>query len=166
MKEIYKMTGKTLQHAIEMEKQLNIRLKKEKNPFHLKYATIWTLTENNKLERIMAGRDIYTLLENKNAKIKLTNKKSFGIITCGWAAPIDNMKNNEDFPRPSEHPERIRVRLVVCADYNGVASVMRFQNKKNEIVTDEGQAKGSLADAINKLMEEIITAQINKIKQA
>jgi hypothetical protein len=74
----------------------------------------------------------------------------FGVVTTGWAAPL-----NEDGgidSAPSEHAERRRVRLMVVASREDVVSVLRFKDEPDAIITDEGKATGSLADAIQQFV--------------
>jgi hypothetical protein len=42
------------------------------------------------------------------------------------------------------------VRLTVLVANSGVASVLRFADEPEEVVTDPGSATGSLAEAINR----------------
>jgi hypothetical protein len=49
------------------------------------------------------------------------------------------------------------VRLVVVVGDAGVGSVLRFADTPEEIVTDPGNAKGSLADAVERLWRDAIT---------
>ncbi|MBJ7398596.1 MAG: hypothetical protein JHD29_07560, partial [Ilumatobacteraceae bacterium] len=62
-------------------------------------------------------------------------------------------ETSEDIP-PSQHPLRRRVRLVVAVCDKGVASVLRFADTPNDIVTDAGAARGSLADAVKDLWND------------
>jgi hypothetical protein len=78
------------------------------------------------------------------------------VLTCGWAAPV-NDEEDDDMP-PSAHPRRRRVRLIVVVSDAGVGSVLRFADAPDEIVTDPGNAKGSLADAVEHLWRDAITA--------
>ena len=74
------------------------------------------------------------------------------VLTCGWAAPIrDEDDDNETSVPPSQHPERRRVRLVVVVGDCGVGSVLRFADTPNDVVTDAGAARGSLADAVTNM---------------
>ena len=66
--------------------------------------------------------------------------------------------DDSDIP-PSQHKKRRRIRLAVGASVTGVASVLRFQDNPNEIVTDENKAKGSLADAVWDLLKEKLRAE-------
>ena len=90
--------------------------------------------------------DVYELLESPtNAVVRAFDAAV--VLTTGWAAPI----GDADDTAPSAHPERRRVRLVVVVCDEGVASVLRFADEPDEIVTDAGSARGSLADAVAHL---------------
>lgn len=70
------------------------------------------------------------------------------VVTTGWAAPLPTSPG--EVQRPSRHPERRRVRLVVVVDDSGVGSVLRFSDDPDApITTDEG--RGELADALHDL---------------
>jgi hypothetical protein len=43
------------------------------------------------------------------------------------------------------------VRLFIVASRKGVASVLRFRDDPENPITDDGQARGSLADAVQQL---------------
>ncbi|MFM8942775.1 MAG: hypothetical protein ACKOH5_05195 [Acidimicrobiaceae bacterium] len=98
--------------------------------------------------------DVYELLDAPSSAIARMFDAAV-VLTCGWAAPIDRDESpaNEDSTEvpPSQHPQRRRVRLVVSVCDNGVASVLRFADTPDDIVTDAGSARGSLADAVNNL---------------
>jgi hypothetical protein len=90
--------------------------------------------------------DVYELLESPtNAVVRAFDAAV--VLTTGWAAPI----GDADDTAPSEHPQRRRVRLVVVVCDEGVASVLRFADEPEEIITDAGSARGSLADAVAHL---------------
>lgn len=65
------------------------------------------------------------------------------MVVTGYASPICD--ENE---RPSQHPDRIRIRLVVCIGLDGFATIMRRADKPHEPedMGDEGQ--GSMRDAL------------------
>lgn len=89
--------------------------------------------------------DVYRLLNEPASALA----RSFGaaaIVTTGWAAPLDD--NGEASCMPSEHAQRRRVRLTVLVSNEGTASVLRFADTPDEVVTDPGSATGSLAEAI------------------
>ena len=101
--------------------------------------------------------DVYELLDAPSSAIARMFDAAV-VLTCGWAAPIDRDENPADEDSgevpPSQHPQRRRVRLVVSVCDNGVASVLRFADTPDDIVTDAGSARGSLADAVNNLWRD------------
>lgn len=120
-------------------------------PFELGEARLYgvSLTEGEAdLTFISAHEDIYELLDRPSDIAKKFDY--IGVVTTGWAAPLND--NGEVDGAPSEHALRRRVRLVITANRDGVASVLRFADEPDEVVTDPGQATGSLADAIHKFV--------------
>lgn len=98
-----------------------------------------------------SNRDVYDLLEGDDVAQVLDTHSYLGIITCGWAAPIT--KNKELKKAPSKHPDRRRVRLMLVANKSEVFSVLRFEDNPDEVITDDGKATGSLADALIKAIK-------------
>jgi len=96
--------------------------------------------------------DVYELLEAQTSAIVRMFDAAV-VLTCGWAAPIrdDDEEDEESSTPPSQHPERRRVRLVVVVGDCGVGSVLRFADTPNDVVTDAGAARGSLADAVTNM---------------
>ena len=106
--------------------------------------------------------DVYELIDAPTSAIVRMFDAAV-VLTCGWAAPIDRSHESDDDDDdddddnahekvpPSQHPQRRRVRLVVVVGDQGVGSVLRFADTPNEIVTDAGSARGSLADAVTNL---------------
>lgn len=101
--------------------------------------------------------DVYELLESRGSAIARMFDAA-AVLTCGWAAPVDD--GDEDDLPPSVHPRRRRVRLVVVVSDTGVGSVLRFADTPDDIVTDPGNAKGSLADAVARLWRDEVTPSI------
>jgi hypothetical protein len=102
--------------------------------------------------------DVYELLDAPSSAIARMFDVAV-VLTCGWAAPIarqdhDDQDASDDTVPPSQHPQRRRVRLVVVVCDDGVASVLRFADTPDDIVTDAGSARGSLADAVNNLWRD------------
>ena len=105
--------------------------------------------------------DVYELLDAPSSAIARMFDAAV-VLTCGWAAPIsrqdhddhDDHETTDDEVPPSQHPQRRRVRLVVVVCDDGVASVLRFADTPDDIVTDAGSARGSLADAVNNLWRD------------
>jgi hypothetical protein len=94
-----------------------------------------------------ASGDVYELLDTTMVADALQAYGYASVITCGWAAPLtDDAETNE--VAPSKHPKRRRVRLVLVTNGIGIASVLRFSDTQDETMVDEGQATGSLADAL------------------
>lgn len=141
----------TLKEAIKIEKQINTKLSRKKDPFAPAKASLWILNDNNKVKSVKENNDVYDLLDDFDTLETVKDCASFTILTSGWAAPINETDENNP---PSEHPEKRRVRLIVHATEFGVASVMRFKDDANEIVTDDGNARGSLAEAVMDLMDK------------
>ena len=96
--------------------------------------------------------DIYRLIDSVE-KSTVQGFDALGLVTCGWAAPIAQGQTEPDVA-PSEHAQRRRVRLFACVTRNGMASVLRFQDDAENVITDEGQASGPLADAVLALFED------------
>lgn len=94
--------------------------------------------------------DVYEMLDSVEAQAVALMSDAVVVRTCGWASPISQDDEYADM-RPSEHPERRRVRLLVCANGTDTASVLRFTDDWDNPVFDEGQATGSLADAVQSL---------------
>lgn len=141
----------TLKEAIKIEKQINTKLSRKKDPFAPAKASLWILNDNNKVKSVKENNDVYDLLDDFDTLETVKDCASFTILTSGWAAPINETDENNP---PSEHPEKRRVRLIVHATEFGVASVMRFKDDASEIVTDDGNARGSLAEAVMDLMDK------------
>ena len=104
-------------------------------------------------ELVAEHGDVYDLLDNPISTVVAQLSDSVIVRTCGWAAPIDreNGETDDNEVAPSKHPLRRRVRLLVCANAYETASVIRFSDDWDNPVYDEGQAVGSLADAVRSL---------------
>ena len=97
---------------------------------------------------IMEHGDIYEMLENPVASAIAIASDSVVVSTCGWACPNND---GEQFIPPSQHAERRRVSLLICANSTETASVIRFSDDWENPVYDEGEAVGLLADAVKML---------------
>lgn len=98
------------------------------------------------VQKIGDDKDLYEMLSPMHA-ILGADYDAFGVVTTGWAAPSVNGKDGG--VAPSEHPERVRVRLFSFCDMEGrLTSSLRFANKEGEVTYDENQARGSLRDAM------------------
>jgi hypothetical protein len=94
-----------------------------------------------------ASGDVYELLDTTMVADALQAYGYAAVITCGWAAPLADDDENTEV-EPSKHPKRRRVRLVLVTDGISITSVLRFSDTQDEKMVDEGQATGSLADAL------------------
>ncbi|NDG19525.1 MAG: hypothetical protein EB117_14805 [Betaproteobacteria bacterium] len=108
-------------------------------------SSIWVLNATGEMTCRKLYGDVYDLLDSPETLAAIKGEEFFGVLTSGWAAPIEEC--NEDTP-PSKAKERRRVRLFVSATDDGAISVLRFKDNPDETVIDEGTAKGSLADAV------------------
>jgi hypothetical protein len=107
---------------------------------------------------IVNSPDIYSALDLAAAKTP-ADANALAIITCGWAAPTDDDETSVEVA-PSLHPKRQRVCLVVTThlDTGETVSALRFANKRGTVI-DYGQARGTLADAVAQVGNDIRTAR-------
>lgn len=151
------MKSTTLKTAVFVEEKIDKICQDYADPYNLEFASIWTMTTKGDMVCRSNGLDIYDLLESPQTLEKVKDAEFFAVLTCGWAAPISEVENDI---MPSKSKQRRRVRLMVCADYTGVASVLRFSDKPNEIVTDDGAAAGSLADSVKNLYTQKVALEL------
>lgn len=130
-----------------------------KNGWNEKRAKFYTVNVDElgdvSVEFASENGDVYELLENPLVKTlaRTPSTQFIALLTCGWAAPLATDDDDDEQVAPSQHAQRRRVRLVVVASKNSVASVLRFQDDDENTVTDEGKARGSLADAVKSLFQ-------------
>jgi len=117
------------------------------------FAIVFSPNNALTLKEITSNGDVYELLNDKRSITALAKHDKVLVATCGWASPVGDDDDDNDLP-PSVHPKRRRVRLSCCLSDEGVASVLRFSDTPDETITDEGKARGSLADALNKLRKK------------
>ena len=148
----------TVEVATIVENKLNDLLEHPSQgvsePFSLPQSRLYgvIIKEDEANLKLLASRnDVYEMLSDKS--VKGTTKFDYlGIVTTGWAAPLN--KEGQAEGAPSEHPNRRRVRLMIVANHEGMASVIRFQDDPENTVTDAGDAEGSLADAVKEFLSE------------
>lgn len=135
--------------SVGVEKQLHAML----DSFELSGARLYGINVSQSTQHevtlcfLAQHADVYELLDAPASAIARMFDGA-AIVTTGWAAPLGPNGTVEGMP--SEHALRRRVRLVVSVADNGVASVLRFADEPNDVVTDPGSATGSLAEAINR----------------
>lgn len=114
------------------------------DPYHLAAAELYAVDHTGKAAKIDQHPDVYELISRNVGEIP-NDATALVVISTGWAAPIT------DGIAPSEHAERVRVRLTVYVPRDASpVSVIMFANGR-ETVTDENTATGTLADAIASL---------------
>jgi hypothetical protein len=145
--------------AIKAEAQLNSIHNDHRENYNLPHASLWVLNDLGNMVCRQTNPDVYELLSDDYTIRMVEGYDFFAILTCGWAAPL----SDDDYVVPSKSKNRRRVRLMVGADYNGVASVLRFEDTPDEIVCDAGQAQGSLADAVMGLFKDKQKAEAEKL---
>ncbi len=120
--------------------------------YKLEAAELWAIKNDDTYKLLCTHPDIYTILESE---FVLYDYKAILVHTTGWAAPIP-LDHSINVP-PSQNPERRRIALVCCVgDGDSVvdsASAFAFEDETN-IVTDSGDATGSLAEALTKFWQK------------
>lgn len=96
---------------------------------------------------LASGGDPYSVLADTPKPSKIT---AMALLVTGWASP----HNGDDDVRPSQHPERIRIRLVTAVGYDGFATVMRRADKPNEVEEMGSEGTGALRDALADWWEQ------------
>jgi hypothetical protein len=119
----------------------------------LLFAVDYVRGEVPAIQKVAQHEDIYMMLEDISNAVKLWNigYNGFAVVTTGWAAPIRG-DDDEDEIAPSKHPERRRVRLMSMSHSGKMGSSIRFTDEES-VTYDEGNAKGSLASAMEDLHE-------------
>lgn len=117
---------------------------KEDTPFSLAGAMVFGINEGQEPRLLDIQTDAYDLLEiNPISSIVLAEFTTIALVTTGWASPLG--ENGEVEGKPSEHPQRKRVRLVLAGSPDGIGSAINFED--GEVITDTGNATGALNDA-------------------
>ena len=138
-----------MQIAVHTEQRLHTSI----DSFELPAARLYGVNLGDALEPrpapcyLSQHPDVYELLEAPNSALARMFDAA-AIVTTGWAAPLD--ENGNVSGAPSRHAQRRRVRLTVLVANSGVASVLRFADDPDNVVTDPGSATGSLAEAITR----------------
>jgi hypothetical protein len=73
------------------------------------------------------------------------------LVMVGYASP-----HNPESPnvRPSQHPERMRVRIVTMKTIDGFANIMRREDDPDEFQDLGGDGVGAICDALNEWWEQ------------
>jgi hypothetical protein len=105
-------------------------------------AELYGVTDKEQFVKIASAKDVYALLE---ITYSLPHNKyiALAIHVTGLASPFD-----EDDPTPpSEREDSRRVSLITITTEEGMGSALAFSDTE-EIITDEGEASGGLAEAL------------------
>lgn len=103
-------------------------------------------------KNICNGPDIYQLIDNIVDDRLGSVYDYLGLITYGWAAPLNS--EGETDSAPSAHPDRKRVRLLIVTskEQAGIlGTVLLFVNTEEEPVFDYGNANGPLSDVLSQI---------------
>lgn len=124
-------------------------IKKSKGGFSLDSAVVSAIIQEQDgliVEELVTHPDVYDGLFH--AGLGASNPLAIGmaVVSTGWAAPLG--ADGEPDGMPSQHAERRRVRLTAISTNNGQASLIEFADDEGEYIIDEGQATGSLAEAL------------------
>lgn len=142
----------TIQQVAEkVEAEMHNELKGWDDPFTLSGAQIYG-TDGETLTFVSEHADIYDMLESKKS-LPAKDSPFVVVVTTGWGAPL-NAETGECDGAPSQHPERRRLRLTIVANATETYSIIRFKDAPDDIIGDDGQATGSLNDAIRRFVGE------------
>jgi hypothetical protein len=133
----------------------------EGDNFSMKQAKAFAVEVGGTIRTIGTHGDVYELLESLAGSKLLATDIAVGVETCGWASPIKEGVDDDEQVPPSQHPDRRRVRLVslVTRKYD-MASAMGFADTPDEVITDAGTARGSLAEELmNTVMTMVVASK-------
>lgn len=150
------MRIETDRNRTEIATTIHEQMTKDRPTFELRDAGIFAIVdrggEDYEIVELVRQGDVYEAI----AEVQQSDYDYDGITvgyaveTTGWAAPLND--DDEGDTAPSEHPGRRRVRLTAIHLTNvGAASVLEFADDPGELITDVGQATGSLAVALSTL---------------
>jgi|SanBayMetagenome_1026888.scaffolds.fasta_scaffold53948_2 hypothetical protein len=131
----------------------------EGDNFAMKKAKAFAVEVGGTIRTIGTHGDVYELLEELTGRKLLTTDIAIGVETCGWASPIREGESEDEQVPPSQHPDRRRVRLVslVTRKYE-MASAMGFADTPDEVITDDGSARGTLAEELLATVMTMVVA--------
>ena len=90
------------------------------------------------------NRDPYELLWETDKPTQALD--AIALVVTGYASPNDG---DEDM-RPSQHPDRIRVRIVACKGKDGFTTVMRRSDSPDTVEFTGEDCVGNLRDEIEE----------------
>jgi hypothetical protein len=131
----------------------------EGDNFSMKLAKAFAVEVGGTIRVIGTHGDVYELLESIAGRKLLATDIAIGVETCGWASPIKEGVDDDEQVPPSQHPDRRRVRLIslVTRQFQ-VASAMGFADTPDEVITDAGTARGTLAEELMSTVKAMVVA--------
>jgi len=162
--EKFEQTLKEIDYAIASKVD-----KEASNPFELGNAILFAVDyirgEVPAIKKIAEHADVYEMLDDTINAVLLFDSgyNGFAIVTCGWAAPRPENGNDDDEVAPSQHPERRRVRLMTMMHNGKTGSSIRFTDEES-VTYDEGNAKGSLASAMQDMYDVVRALTVSSAK--
>lgn len=124
------------------QEQMQFAVDNQDDCFYKTEAELYGITKQEQFVKIASADDVYQMLNNA---YNCENYVGLSIHTTGMAAPLN--ENGEIDVPPSEHPYKRRVSLISVITDEGFGSALAFADD-GEIITDAGEASGSLADAL------------------
>jgi hypothetical protein len=151
------MKTHTDKNRIEIATVIHEQMMKAQPTFELSTAGVFAIVdrggEDYEIVELFRHSDVYeAITEVVFAEYDYDGiTVGYALETTGWAAPL-NDDGEVTGGAPSAHPERRRVRLTSINLTNvGAASVLEFADNPGELITDDGEASGSLAVALARL---------------
>jgi hypothetical protein len=150
------MKTQTDMNKVEIAISVHQQMTEKRPTFELPSAGVFAIVDRGedgyKIVELVRHPDIYSAIEQvQDGDFDYDGiTVGYALETTGWAAPLN--KDGEVEGAPSQHPERRRVRLTAIGlAALGAASVLEFADEPGELITDEGQATGMLAEALARL---------------
>jgi hypothetical protein len=81
-----------LKNAIKIEKQINAKLSRKKDPFGVTKASLWLLDDNNKIKSVKENGDVYDMLDDFDTLESIKDCASFTILNL-WHWTISSRAN-------------------------------------------------------------------------
>ena len=162
--EKFEQTLREIDHAIATKVD-----KEADNPFELGNAILFAVDyirgEVPAIKKIAEHADVYEMLDDTINAVLLweSGYNGFALVTCGWAAPINKDDDDANEIVPSKHPERKRVRLMTMMHNGKTGSSIRFTDEES-VTYDEGNAKGSLASAMQDMYDIVRALTVSSAK--
>ena len=113
-------------------------------------AVVYGVTKDGSSFELGRGANVYDLLEGEFPSVGIVG---LAVHTTGWAAPLN--ADGEADGRPSKHPERRRIALVLVITAEGDASALSFADDPDDLELDEGSDDGDLFHALRKCLSRI-----------